>query len=153
MKGLVVLLGLLLLAGTVFGVSDDTPQTKLLVFMNLIEDPSDSNHLTALVTVENIGKMPSIRTDVNLQNIPADWVVSPDASANLKNIRPRSQKIVTFDIRKGSTDASIFAVAQAANAPAVSSDVIPVPVHPLVSLAMMGGFAGLMFVSRKRFSH
>lgn len=121
--------------------------TKLLVFLEIIEEKEHS--FIALAHIINIGPYHSYQTKVSLENVPADWKVTPESPQDLGFVSPNQDKYAAFFIEKGETDATIYATAWAENAPLVSSQVIPVPVFFATSVAIAGAI-GAMVVSRKK---
>lgn len=122
---------------------------KLLAFLEVQKGPGDPNHLVATVKVVNIGDRLSANTKVRLENIPADWNVTGGGFANIGNLKGGSSKAATFDIMKSASDASVYAVASSNNAPAVSSEIVPMPINPIVGIGLVAGIAGLLSVARK----
>jgi len=94
--------------------------------------------------VKNIGAHPALITWVRLDNIPEDWGVQPRHQLIL--LLPAGQtKVKFFVVERGPTDATIYATAQAYNAPVVQSNRIAIP----ISLWVVGGLSvvcGVMLV-------
>jgi len=96
----------------------------------------------AIVSVKNNGYKNAIATKVSLKGIPKDWKVDPDAeSVSMGTIKPGETKKKTFDIKRGKTNSTIYAVASAQNAPQVKSNTFAVPISLfLVPVSLIIGF-------------
>ena len=77
--------------------------------------------------VKNIGEYPALITWIRLDNIPEDWDVQPPQHLVLI-LEPGETQSNFFVVERGATDATIYATAQAYNAPAVQSNRIPIPI-------------------------
>jgi hypothetical protein len=78
--------------------------------------------------VKNIGDQPALITQVRLNNIPGDWNVRPHQQFVLV-LMPGQTKAKFFVIERGVTDSTIYATAQAYNAPLVQSNKIAIPIN------------------------
>jgi hypothetical protein len=78
--------------------------------------------------VKNIGGHPALITWIQLENIPDDWDVTPPQHLVLI-LEPNETKSVFFVVERGPTDATIYATADAYNAPLVQSNRIAIPIN------------------------
>lgn len=119
-------------------------QTNLFIELDSaweFADPGDVFVLRSDVT--NIGDEVAVSVDVQMEDIPQDWIVIPLVH-HLYSIQPGETKPYFFIVEKGPTDATVFASAEGYNAPLVYSNSIPIPVLPLTILGLAGiiGVAG-----------
>ena len=101
-------------------------------------DPGDT--FVARADVKNIGQYPALLIWIHLKNTPDDWIVFPSHQLILL-LQPGQTKTKFFVVERGPTDATIYATAQAYNAPLVSSNriAIPISVWILAAFAMVCG--------------
>jgi len=125
-------------------------QTDLVVFMETEgEYKNEGDSFKVFVKVKNIGEVNAISTKVSLQNIPDGWKVTPAAEEiSFGTIKPQETVTKEFRITRDATDAEIFALASAKNSGIVSSEIIPIPISPLV-LVSFAFVALALFIKRK----
>lgn len=134
-------------------LSENMPnRTSLLVLTTISGDyDSDGGMFIIRVTVKNIGDYTSEDTKIILRNIPAGWILTPATDGNkysLGDVLPGEEIIREFEVVRDSKEASIYVTAGSDNSPQVSSEIIPVPIHPMVISSFI--FFALLAFSRYR---
>ena len=112
-------------------------ETNLFVTMDTAwEHANAGDTFVVRANVKNIGQHPALITWIRLDNIPSDWNVHPHRQLIL--VLPTGQtKAKFFVIERGPTDSTIYATAQAYNAPPVQSNRIAIPIN----LWVVGGLS------------
>lgn len=104
-------------------------QTTLLVTTDSAwEHAHEGDTFVVRADVKNIGDQPALITQVSLENIPDNWIVRPHQQLILTLI-PGQVKARFFVVERGATDSTIYATAQAYNAPLVQSNRIAIPIN------------------------
>ena len=117
--------------------------TKLFVTLDTQWDHSHPGDTFVVRTdVKNIGQYPALLLWIRLQNIPEDWIVQPGQQLILL-LQSGQTKAKFFVVERGPTDATIYATAQAYNAPVVSSNRIAIPINAWI-LAALAVACGMM---------
>jgi hypothetical protein len=122
-----MVIGIIVMGGQ--AAADDIKDTKLFVTLDTKWDhahPGDTFIVRA--DVKNIGEYPALLLWIHLKNIPADWNVQPGQQLILLLPSGRTEAKF-FVVERGPTDATIYATAQAFNAPVVSSNRIAIPIN------------------------
>jgi hypothetical protein len=100
------------------------------------EHSSPGDVFVVRTNVKNVGNYPAVLVRVNLENIPDDWQVRPGHHWVMlllpQQIEPRF-----FVVERGATDATIYAKADALNAPPVISNHIAIPISWSVLAILM----------------
>ena len=111
--------------------------TNLFVTLDTAwEHAHEGDTFVVRADVKNIGAHPALITWIRLDNIPDDWNVNPHHQLIL--VLPSGQtKAKFFVVERGPTDSTIYATAQAYNAPPVQSNRIAIP----ISLWVIGAFS------------
>jgi hypothetical protein len=104
---------------------DDT--TLFVTLDSSWEHASEGDTFVVRADVKNIGQNPALITWVRLENIPADWNVQPPQNLMLV-LEPNQTQSCFFVVQRGATDATVYATADAYNAPVVQSNRIAIPV-------------------------
>ena len=138
------LLMVMLLFGTAAPIVGAEPIPQTTLFLNLDtswEHANPGDVFVARADVKNIGDTPALLIQVNLANVPHDWRVRPQNLRWILLLNPGETKPQFFVIERGQTDATIYAEAQAYNAPLVISNRIPIPigVGVIIALSLVGG--------------
>jgi hypothetical protein len=123
---LLMAVGLIALGGnTAVALSE----TNLFVTLDTAwEHAHEGDTFVVRADVKNIGDHPALITWVRLENIPDDWDVQPHNQLIL--LLPSGQtKAKFFVVERGPTDSTIYAKAQAYNAPPVQSNRIAIPIN------------------------
>ncbi|MCX6662175.1 MAG: hypothetical protein NTY91_06450 [Euryarchaeota archaeon] len=134
-----LLLSMLLIFGIVVPLvgADPIPQTHLFLSLDTKWEHANAGDVFAVRTdVKNIGDTPAFLIQAQLQNIPDDWVVQQSSFPWILVLEPGQTKPLFFIVERGQTDATIYAEAQAYNAPLVISNRIPIPVDIAVVVAL-----------------
>jgi hypothetical protein len=134
-----MVLGIIVAGG--HAAADDIKDTKLFVTLDTKWDHAHAGDTFVVrADVKNIGAYPALLLWVHLKNIPEDWSVQPGQQLILL-LQPGQTKAKFFVVERGPTDATIYATAQAFNAPVVSSNriAIPISVGILAALAVVCG--------------
>jgi hypothetical protein len=134
-----LLLSMLLIFGIVVPLvgADPIPQTHLFLSLDTKWEHANPGDVFAVRTdVKNIGDTPAFLIQAQLQNIPDDWVVQQSSFPWILVLEPGQTKPLFFIVERGQTDATIYAEAQAYNAPLVISNRIPIPVDIAVVVAL-----------------
>jgi hypothetical protein len=121
--------------------ADPIPQTHLFLSLDTKwEHASPGDVFVVRADVKNIGDTPALLIQTRLQNIPDDWVVQLPSFPWILVLEPGQTKPMLFIVERGQTDATIYAEAQAYNAPLVISNRIPIPVGigVVVALCLIG---------------
>jgi len=107
-------------------------QTDLFVTLDTAwEYAHEGDTFVARADVKNIGDYPALITRIHLENIPGDWNVRPHQQLILV-LPPGQTTAKFFVIERGTTDSTIYANAQAYNAPPVQSNRIAIPISMLI---------------------
>lgn len=130
---LLVAVGFIAFGGTSAVALDDT--TLFVTLDTAWEHTKEGDAFVARTDVKNVGNSPALITLVHLENIPDDWIVSPHQQLILV-LLPGQTKTKFFAIERGATDATIYATAQAYNAPVVQSNRIAIPINILVVMGL-----------------
>jgi len=138
------LLMVMLLFGTAAPIVGAEPIPQTTLFLNLDtswEHANPGDVFVARADVKNIGGTPALLIQVSLANVPHDWKVRPQNLRWILLLNPGETKPQFFVIERGQTDATIYAEAQAYNAPLVISNRIPIPigVGVIIALSLVGG--------------
>ena len=140
--------GLLLSMLLIFGIivplvgADPIPQTHLFLSLDTTwEHASPGDVFVVRADVKNIGDNPAFLIQARLQDIPDDWIVQSQSFPWILVLEPGQTKPLFFIVERGQSDATIYAEAEAYNAPMVISDRIPIPVGigVIVALSLIGG--------------
>jgi hypothetical protein len=134
-----LLLSMLLLFSIVVPLvgADPIPQTHLFLSLDTKwEHASPGDVFVMRADVKNIGENPALLIQVQLQDIPDDWSVQQPSFPWILLLEPGQTKPLFFVVERGQTDATIYAEAQAYNAPLVISNRIPIPVGTGVVIAL-----------------
>ncbi len=122
--------------------ADPIPQTHLFLSLDTKwEHANPGDVFVVRADVKNIGDTPALLIQVQLQDIPNDWVVQEPSFPWILVLEPGQAKPLFFIVERGHTDATIYAQAVAYNAPVVISNRIPIPVGIAVvgALCLIGG--------------
>jgi hypothetical protein len=117
--------------------ADPIPQTHL--FLNLDtkwEHANPGDIFVVRADVKNIGDTTAFLIQVHLQDVPDDWIVQDPSIPWILVLEPGQTKPLFFIVERGQTDATIYAEAEAYNAPVVISNRIPIPVNLAVVVAL-----------------
>ncbi|HIG99993.1 MAG TPA: hypothetical protein HA258_05370 [Thermoplasmata archaeon] len=135
-KGALLLCMLLLFAIIVpLAGADPIPQTHLFLSIDTQwEHANPGDVFVVRADVKNIGDATAFLIQVQLQDIPDDWIVNDPGFPWILVLEPGQSKPLFFVVERGQTDATIYAEAVAYNAPVMISNRIPIPVE----LAVVG---------------
>jgi len=104
-------------------------ETNLFVSLDSSwEHTSEGDTFVVRADVKNIGQYPALITWVQLDNIPEDWDVRPSQHLILV-LSPDQTEPRFFVVTRGASDATIYATADAYNAPPVQSNKIAIPIN------------------------
>lgn len=131
---LLMLVGLIALGGTTAVALEET--TLFVTLDTAWEHAQEGDTFVVRADVKNIGQYPALITQIGLENIPDDWDVQPHQQLVLV-LMPGKTQPKFFVVERGATDATIYASAQAYNAPVVQSNRIAIP----ISLYVVVGFS------------
>ena len=124
-----------LITGAVAATSDT--QTSLFISLDTYwEHKNNGDAFVVRADVKNIGDYAAIDIVINLKNVPSDWNTTP-WHMNIPILAPGQTKTCYFIIERGPTNSTIYATAEALNAPLVQSNRIAIP----ISLYVIAGFA------------
>jgi len=98
--------------------------------------------------VENVGEHIAYEVTIKLENIPEDWIVTPSEYI-VDELAPGEISVDYFIIERGDEDETIYASAEALNAPRVISETIPIPIF-LPVLALLGVLCGFIVYKDKK---
>jgi hypothetical protein len=121
--------------------ADPIPQTHLFLSLDSQWEHAHPGDIFVVRTdVKNIGETPALLVQVELQNIPGDWIIQDPGFPWILVLEPGQTKPLFFIVERGQTNATIFAEAQAYNAPVVISNRIPIPIDIMVvgALCLLG---------------
>jgi hypothetical protein len=119
--------GFIVLSGNTAAVALD--ETDLFVTLDSSwEHANEGDTFAIRADVKNIGEQTALITWIRLENIPDDWNVQPPQHLILI-LQPGETQSCFFVVERGATDATIYATAQAYNAPVVQSNRIAIPVN------------------------
>ena len=116
----------LLVGGNTAVALDET--TLFVTLDSSWEHTKEGDTFVVRADVKNIGEYPALITWIHLENAPEDWDVQPLQHLILV-LDPDQTESRFFVVERGSSDATIYATAQAYNAPAVQSNRIAIPIH------------------------
>jgi len=122
--------------------ADPIPQTHLFLSLDTKWEHAHSGDVFVVrADVKNIGDTPALLIQVQLQDIPDDWIVQQPSFPWILVLEPEQTKPLFFVVERGQNDATIYAEAQAYNAPVVISNRIPIPVGTgiVIALCLIGG--------------
>ncbi len=122
--------------------ADPIPQTHLFLSLDTKwEHAHPGDVFVVRADVKNIGDTPALLIQVQLQDIPDDWIVQQPSFPWILVLEPEQTKPLFFVVERGQNDATIYAEAQAYNAPVVISNRIPIPVGTgiVIALCLIGG--------------
>jgi len=122
--------------------ADPIPQTHLFLSLDTKwEHAHPGDVFVVRADVKNIGDTPALLIQVQLQDIPDDWIVQQPSFPWILVLEPGQTKPLFFVVERGQNDATIYAEAQAYNAPVVISNRIPIPVGTgiVIALCLIGG--------------
>ncbi len=122
--------------------ADPIPQTHLFLSLDTKwEHTQPGDVFVVRADVKNIGDTPALLIQVQLQDIPDDWIVQQPSFPWILVLEPGQTKPLFFVVERGQSDATIYAEAQAYNAPVVISNRIPIPVGTgvVIALCLIGG--------------
>lgn len=133
-KGAVLLCMLLFFAVIVpLAGADPIPQTHLFLSLDTQwEHTNPGDIFVVRADVKNIGDSTAFLIQVHLQDIPDDWTIQEPSFPWILALEPGQTKPLFFVVERGPTDATIYAEAEAYNAPVVISNTIPIPVELVV---------------------
>ena len=126
---LLIVVGFFAMSGSSAVALDDT--TLFVTLDSAWEHAQEGDTFVIRADVKNIGDYPALITQINLENIPQDWTIHPHHQLILV-LLPNQTKSKFFVVERGPTDATVYATAQAYNAPAVQSNRIAIPINILV---------------------
>jgi hypothetical protein len=122
--------------------ADPVPQTHLFLSIDTKwEHANPGDVFVVRSDVKNIGDSTAFLIQVQLQDIPDDWTVQEPSLPWILVLEPGQTKTLFFVVERGQTDATIYAQAEAYNAPVVISNTIPIPIDFAVvgALCLIGG--------------
>jgi hypothetical protein len=113
--------------------ADPIPQTHLFLSLDTKwEHAIPGDIFVVRADVKNIGDTPALLIQVQLQNIPDDWIIQDPSFPWILVLEPGQTKPLFFIVERGQTNATIYAEAEAYNAPVVISNRIPIPIDIMV---------------------
>jgi hypothetical protein len=111
------------------------------------KDNESGDKFVVRTDVKNIGEHSACEVTVKLENLPGDWIVKP-SKHEVYELAPGEITINYFIIERGEPDETIYASAEALNAPKVISETIAIPIFPLV-LILLGFVCGIILYKEK----
>jgi hypothetical protein len=138
---LLMMAGFIILGGTSAVATNG--ETNLFVTLDTAwEHANAGDTFVVRADVKNIGAHPAFITWVSLDNIPDDWNVHPHHQL-ICVLQSGQTKAKFFVVDRGQTDSTIYATAQAYNAPPVQSNRIAIPINLwiVVGLSCVCGIA------------
>lgn len=150
MKKLIFVLFILMLQSTVaqtFLIDDSTNVSEIFMqhYFDIMSQNTDSTRLYAqielkkeydtpgdsfiiFVKVKNIGAHTARLTEINLKEIPEDWVIVSGPTKFIEEIGPGKTKTAKFYATRGNENTEIYASVKALNTITTTTQVIPVPI-------------------------
>lgn len=130
----------------------ESSSTQLFIELKTSGNFDNEGDIFSLIAkVTNIGDVPAFFVIVELNNIPNDWEVYPESKTKfILIIYPGQTKTAEFILKKGPTDSTVFATAEAINADKVSSELIPIPVFWVTITILSITMAGLAVYYHKK---
>ncbi len=127
------------------------PSANVLVNLNVsgpIKNAGDT--FEATVTLENIGSTRAFDVFASLKNIPSGWQVSPLNMQEFGIVYPGASIKRSFNVTRDEEDSEIFAIVDGLNIDPISSNIIRVPIFPIVLVAsLFGMFIAYLLYRRK----
>jgi hypothetical protein len=122
---LLMVTGFIVLSGNAAAAIDET--TLFVTLDSAWEHADEGDTFVVRADIKNIGDSPALITRIHLANIPDDWDVRPHQQLIL--VLPPGETVAKFFvIERGATDSTIYATAQAHNAPLVQSNRVAIPI-------------------------
>jgi hypothetical protein len=130
---LLMVVGLMTVGGTTAVALKNT--TLFVTVDSAWEHAHEGDAFVVRADVKNIGNYPALVTRIRLKNIPDNWDVRPNHQFILL-LMPGQTKPRFFVIERGASDATIYATAQAYNAPVVQSNRIAIPISAYIVVGL-----------------
>jgi len=143
---LIILLAIPLVSGVT--TLQYEPQTQLFAEMEVEEGEQTLPIYTVYVNIENIGDVTARNVQVQLQNVPSDWIYVSDSIFKWASMEAGSAQQAVFELRKGQTDSSIMAEVTSSNAPTITSNIVNIPISMITVIAIIVAIFTMAFFVR-----